>query len=378
MGLKIKYDDSKNINIEGVKFNIDDSQFNLVGNLENDKSIEIEIDIDYELEIDSKYNVEDYEVHIIKGSMDNENDIFQVFHKSDSSERDIRMGWIFPIQSLMSKEHSQHDNPHFLPYAYIAYEILLRNKNGIQNEVPIYQDGYEYNLNDFYNENSIVLVLCKANISKVADYNIDDYLPYLYKYGYVFNQNPNRPFISPNRKGEIKLKRMSPYLRNEGFIVELFKTLLGTEGGPLVRFYLLYQVIELLIDKVFNNEFKSLVSDLDEGKNSLFTSKDKLTDMANEKSRIRKLFTNYTKIEVEIDLIIEMCKKLLESVDKKLIESEKENNKEHNLATNLYKVRNLLVHNYRAIDKDDRVYIDEINKLFEEVLIDLLITYNEL
>lgn len=48
-----------------------------------------------------------------------ENSIYQVLVKNQ------RIGWIFPVQALLSRDHDYAKNSFFLKYAYVAICLLL-------------------------------------------------------------------------------------------------------------------------------------------------------------------------------------------------------------------------------------------------------------
>lgn len=48
---------------------------------------------------------------------------------------DKRIGWIFPISSIVSTSHDYADNPHYCRYALVAHMLLLRNEIAEQDIV---------------------------------------------------------------------------------------------------------------------------------------------------------------------------------------------------------------------------------------------------
>jgi hypothetical protein len=151
----------------------------------------IKIFIDYVLTLDSEYKPEDYSLFILKSwVLDKENDIFQVFDKEFYKEPNrVRLGWIFPIQALLSNEHQYADNKHFLKYAYVAFLKLLKNQEEYTTFNPLFSKiTNNYKLTDFYGEDIIILVLCNSPLQKIDNFQVDNYITSLYSYGYYFCQ----------------------------------------------------------------------------------------------------------------------------------------------------------------------------------------------
>ena len=187
MPLKIKNELSEiEYSLTEVVPNINDEQtyFEL-----SDVQNSIKIYIDYVLTIyrDNNNNTdhkhEDYSLFILKSfELNKENDIFQVYEKV----ADLRIGWIFPIQALVSNKHGCAENEHFLKYAYVAFYKLLLNQEDYSHFTPSIEQIEDYKLTDFYGDNIIILILFKTNIQKIANFNIDNYLASLYSHSYYY------------------------------------------------------------------------------------------------------------------------------------------------------------------------------------------------
>jgi hypothetical protein len=110
----------------------------------------IKIYIDYVLTPHTDYELEDYSLFILKSfELNRENDIFQVYEKV----ADLRIGWIFPIQALVSNKHGCAENEHFLKYAYVAFYKLLLNQEDYSHFTPSIEQIENYKLTDFYGDN---------------------------------------------------------------------------------------------------------------------------------------------------------------------------------------------------------------------------------
>ncbi|MCO5385371.1 MAG: hypothetical protein NHB14_05855 [Desulfosporosinus sp.] len=92
-----------------VTFSTEDNTFLLENNKE-------QFNIEYVLKPYTDYNPDDY---LVYGFLNKygyaENDIFQVVEKNlkRSENGNGRIGWIFPLQALISNEHDFAGNEHF-------------------------------------------------------------------------------------------------------------------------------------------------------------------------------------------------------------------------------------------------------------------------
>ena len=302
------------------------------------------------LNLNVEENLEDYFFKILNTDILNrENDIFQVYDK----QANVRLGWIFPIQALLSKEHDYAENSFFLKYAYIAIYLLLENVNeeNMRNSSDILR------ITDFYPEDAIIFVLCKSNCMQINDFCYEDYIVDLFGHGYSC-----LPYSAIGEKDvcvekRINIRKISKDVKEKMFIVEVFKSLLvQTNLLPLAKFHMLYQIVELLIGDIFSYEFTNFSKKISEDTNNLFDLKDELQKITGEKYRVKELFNTYSRIDG-----------ILKEASKK---------EKFDVGDSLYSVRCLVFHNYGSIPSEARELIEAINEIFEKVVIELLITFN--
>lgn len=314
------------------------------------------------LNLNIEDNLEDYYFNILNTSILNrENDIFQVYDK----QANVRLGWIFPIQALLSGEHDYAENNFFLKYAYIAIYLLLNNVN----EENMRNSSEVLRVTDFYSEDAIIFVLCKSNCKQIKDFCYEDYIVDLFGYGYSC-----LPYSAIGEKNvyvekRINIRKISKDVKEKIFIVEVFKSLLvQTNLLPLAKFHMLYQIIELLIGDIFSYEFTDFSKKISEDTNNLFDLKDELQKLTGEKYRVKELFNTYSRIDRILQKRLkDVCNELLKKASKK---------EKVDVGDSLYSVRCLVFHNYGNIPSEARELIEEINEIFEEVVIELLITFN--
>ncbi|PKL85312.1 MAG: hypothetical protein CVV22_08590 [Ignavibacteriae bacterium HGW-Ignavibacteriae-1] len=338
----------------------------------------VELSINYKLEPKTDYLVEDYEiVYLHNPYLNAENDIFEVY----VNEPDTRIGWIFPLQALLSNEHDKATNIHFLKYAFVAYNKLLLNHENFHLRSHNYNPSISLSIEDFYPKDLIILIISKSQKALVNNFSIEYYLPSLTGFGYYIykindNKNPihnyqdiENFFVNiRNDRQRITLKKMCNIYSDNFYIKELYKNLLNGVLHPLMRFHYLYQIIELMSEDLYEVEFLKNIDDYSNKKLTRNDLRENLTSL-NERKRLGKIITeNSIEQSIKTDLFQE-CNKIL-------IDFEKEANDSPDA---LYDLRNLITHNFRKItEKQEHLNtLDYVNFRFEILIKDLLINFKE-
>lgn len=312
------------------------------------------------LALDTEYNPENFKVVILYNKREDcsENSIYQVYVKEQ------RIGWIFPVQALLSKDHDFVKNRYFLKYAYVATCLLLDQIEDMDKEVW----SGDFFLEDFCDSTDNLLIMDKENCRKIRDFDLDQYVVSLYKNGYSFTGQGNLYSEINLADKNIRLKAQSKDLMKIPYIVELFKKQIPKEREEFAMFYTYYQIIEILISVIFEIRFKGILSDLSKDTDSLFDKRDELNAIAVEKNRIRWLFSNYVIINTDTKNALNVaCIELLDGCGRKTSE---------NVAENLYQVRCLLVHKLYTLTDSGKIILQKINSLFLDALIDIVLTFD--
>jgi len=372
MALKIRTSPTDHITFDSAAFIPEESTFVL----RSSHAPNISIQIDYTLKVISTYQGADYHIYLFKNSLYAENHIYQVYERLI----DDRIGWIFPIQALTSTSHSYVSNEHFLQYAYVAFEKLCMKEDCIRAKVPDLREDRMLDIYDFYDDDDIILILCKDKTGKIDKFNINNYLPSLFKYGYFFIdtektgtfRNPSENEHYNNLDVRLNVESISPYLYTENYIYNLFKHYLPYENHHLVHFSLLYQIIEILIEKIFSSELKKYIERLSDLNDSdtvrFFEIKEDLLGLAKEQERIKKIFNDYLRQSINYGDLKISCDSFLEKAGVLPTDS---------ITKSLYNVRNILFHGYRRVNQNMILDIKTINVEFEKIVVDLLNNYDE-
>ena len=312
------------------------------------------------LQLDSEYNPSQYRYLFLHNEREDysENSIFQVYVDKQ------RIGWIFPIQALLSDQHDYAGNKFFLRYAYVAVWLLLNNIKS-ENEQEISSEIF---LDDFYDNSLTLLVLDNENISRLeGTFGIENYTISLYQYGYSWSGRGNLDSQIEKPDKIIHLKSIDKELQQTKYIYTMFEKEIPKIQEAFARFHTYYQIVEILISIVFEDKFKTFVDLLKNSKESLFEQRDKLGNMILEKQRVKWLFAEYVSIpQTEKNILDEQCKKLLQENSKKAGVG---------MAENLYAVRCLLVHSMYTLNEYSHEILEDINKAFLEVIMEMLLTF---
>ena len=288
-----------------------------------------------------------------------ENNIFQVY--ADSK----RIGWIFPINSLLSSEHDYADNIYFLKYAYIAIYLLIHDIYSMDQEFF----PQNFTLTDYYNKENTIFVIDEENTKKIEDFKIENYIVSLFKYGYTCNENMN--FYPSPIKGtkRLNIRPLSKELCDNPNINELFINQFSlAKDNEIIKFHICYQIIELLISKVFEHKLQSIIETLSKNPENLFDLREDLLNITSEKNRIKCLFEDYTSCttrdKTQIGII---CKQFLELNQKKFSDVS---------YYNLYSVRCMLVHKLYLLNNDSYSLLGKINTYLLNITIDMLFSFH--
>ena len=304
------------------------------------------------------------------------------------------VGYFFRLDSIFDSGAITLDE-HTFPYVYRGLENILGANNLYQQLMPDYVDLlnlYEH----FFTQETIVLILNNDLLAAHPTFNIINYLPDLYKYGFLLDSNDagkikqfnNHPLVSTNYRalsGQastpgvffLRIQSTKASLITESYFGHLFMTLVSNKNDEVTRFVMAYQVFEILIDKVLHYLLSSTVCPVAHANNG-HSLKKLLRSVAEEEYRITQLFGPvFTNIPpaLKTDLKRSIIQLLGHVGDT-----------EPNLAglseeKLFYKYRNKLVHNYRLLNHtgpDPAItlgHMNDINEITELIVAYLITTY---
>lgn len=326
-----------------------------------------EVKIDFTLEYPKEKIPPGYSVsvHLFKNKHFSQKDIID-FRVKEIEKNGGKIGYFFRLDALFEKDILQL-NPHIYPFAYYAIEYLFSSKISLQNKT------FEFNsntptINDFFDEDIIILVTCNENTNVINNFSISNYLAPLFLYGFIkfdntissdsFNENDliKKRFeeiknITRN-DGVLTLKLRSPIelLTKETFIPHLYENLIQYKNESITKFITLYQIVEISISKIFHLKVQSKVCN---NLNNLtsFKLREFLGDIQKEKTRIVALFNEFARPTNDLETQLRDAIKdfFVHVNDTDYVYPP--NNIDFTLADVFYDYRNKLVHNYRLIHK---------------------------
>ena len=347
-----------------TKVNLDDKiSFELTS--ETYPGVTINFTLEYsKCKIPTGYSVS---VHLFKNNFFSQKDINDLRLK-EIKNTNGKVGYFFRLDALFEKDVLEI-NQHTYPYAYYALEHIFSSDVSYQTRDVEFLSN-PLNITDFFDEDTIVLVLCNEYINEVNTFSIDNYLAPLFLKGFIKFDSSNRveifneidliedsiselkKILRPDGVFVLRLKSPIELLTNESFITYLYQNLLLHKNETITRFIILYQIIEISISKIFHIKVQSKVCDKIGTLTSLQLKKF-LSEIQTEKNRIVSLLNEFSRPTVTLDT------KLRDTILDFFIYiqdpdySDSVENSKLTLADVFYDYRNKLVHNYRLIHTPD-------------------------
>ena len=342
----------------------------IICKVEDNSQDESFAEINYPLKILEDYNPANFEIFLLAKKDLLENDIYQVYDKG----RDKRIGWCFPIQALNSTDHDYAENEHFLRYAYIAsYKLICSCPENVFNYSPNLDSNY-LSFTDFFSESTAVLLISLETLDQSCEFNINEWIPSLFLNGYVKlgSRDPKSLVWSGSRptQNRLNLHSVTHIVEGLSFVQNVFSDLLAYESNDLFNFFYLYQIIELLLEQVFKIEQRKIIAELSVvGEDTVRIKEilEKIQQYTSEKKRLHLLVETYTHTPSELNSndLLDACNKFHLTPDKDI---------NTNVCDSLYKVRNMLFHQYRNVQKIDTLEI--INLELTPFIVKLLFNFN--
>lgn len=328
------------------------------------------------LNLPTDVQVADYEIVVLKNQFLVENSIFQVYEASAN----MRIGWLFPIQALASADHSEAGNEHFLRYATGALlSLLAPSEDVLSPNGELVQIG-AMKLSDFYGEDFAVLVLSRAATAGLAGFNMSHYRHWLFRYGYVAHNSSGHAAASASKTESafrsltvrINLKSISLNLHNDPFLSPLFDGHIDLKGHPLATFLILYQVFELLIERVFQVERSDLLAKISAIGKTVSDAKETVKcfrEAISEENRLGMLAsTQHLAFQPDWTGLQDSCNRFLQEFGGQAV---------NHLQGYLYPVRNRVVHEFRSVTPNALKTLSEINSELLVLLPELVTSYKD-
>lgn len=327
----------------------------------------VRFEIKSPLEYDTTYNLEEFDIYYLLKKDVLESDIYQVYDRA----LDKRIGWIFPVVALDSREHTYASNEHFTRYANVAIRKLFNEvQESFFSIVPEVYGKASFNFSDFFHDETVLLVISKATLDE-SGFKLNDWLPSLSVAGYfqLANINPVDLMLVGDRPSDkrLYLTKIAPEFQGHNFVDLVYTNLIPYERHPLLFFFYCYQVIEVMLTQVFKLEqsliFSELKKPIEDG--DVVKAKDvmgKVGEINSENYRFKLLIDKYVNSPIPGEELKDACNNLLSSVNKDLGRS---------VSEAIYRVRNFLFHQYHSVSTSVETELVEVNTLLLKYLSDL-------
>lgn len=354
---------SRKVNLNEISFSTDNGNyFKIQGEGQ-------EFIIDYTPSFEEEWDFSKYELFLFTNPyLGAENDIYQVYLQ----EHVDRAGWIFPISALESNENNFAYNKVFNGYRYVAYQLLLRYDKTFKTNVN------NIKLTDIFDDNTIVCILSKDDINRSSNFNLADYLISFYSYGY-FKLEENKPqpiqqniwfrdiFEFRKERSRVTILKSGFDLSKSDYVLNIFSNHLLYNDNLIVRFILLYQVIEELMQIESDQQIRDIINRYSTG---LILKNDFKAEINEISSEFKLISLIIEKSGIEASLITDFKNKT-----QVLYENLNYNpNGIADFSKLVYSFRNLFTHNYRLMMNEEEK-TNHVVCLFEHIIIQLLLGY---
>lgn len=280
--------------------------------------------------------------------------------KFEDKGNTIDCGYIFSFRGITETDNIVKENRVLALYASRALVSLLHNNTSLPANIPDLNRAGGFTLQDFYEDDLVICVISKTQLSQ---YNEDIELSILFQlnlYGfYLLNSNQNRNFqpesndyqksalssiIRPDNTGNLTLFNLSKKITGEPFFIYYITGLINNEMDYLAKFFSIYQCYEILIDHVTREEIKVMIGtpgNLDN--KSGYSIKNEVNKIGDEGYRIERLFNKYADFNHGSD------KHINYAMGKFLIDYRPDYDlrKKQSCGDTFYDLRNTLVHSLR-------------------------------
>lgn len=259
------------------------------------------------------------------------------------------VGWLCTVGALDSTDHDYYEDKYFRRAAYAATHALLL-RGGYKQEVPVI-NNQDFRISDLFEEEYSLVILHRPSVGDRLGPGFRMALPCLHQYGFLpadgglrdtsFRSAPVELFRMVGKN--LKLEIPSVDLGFDDFIEQVFSRLLPSADTPLLGFFLYYQLIEMMMAKVFAHRQSCTIEEMQSVKGDPFRIRplfDRLKEDMAEKKRIKLLFGDYTGVSGGAVELAQFCNGFLRICDV---------GEECSPEAALYQVRNVIFHGMRAV-----------------------------
>ncbi|KPY00718.1 hypothetical protein NLO85_02145 [Pseudomonas savastanoi] len=323
--------------------------------LSDSKGLYEDILLSTPLTLNCEFSNKEFEVFFLAKKDILENHIYQIYDDS----RKARIGWCIPVNALDSADHDFADNVHFQKYAFAAIKNSISSINdSIFIKKPDLSSSLQLRFSDLFHPSTAILIISKETLLANQIFEIERVTPSLIRHGYVRLTNTSPDDITlkgTDPEGDkIHLKVTSSDLGNHQVIDSLLHSAFAYETKPLLCFFYIYQIFELLLEEIYQTEQSRIVDDLIIAAGDSSKAKEALEKaqrISSEKKRIGLLATEYSKQHGTLANLKTSCNILLKLMGR----SEGTTFEEY-----FYSIRNFLFHQYRDFPSSQEQLLKDV------------------
>lgn len=273
--------------------------------------------------------------------------------------KEQKCGRLLPISVVLDKDYSLSDDIHLIHYLFAATKWLLQNAEKLKEERDIEKN---------YHDSTVLLMVHKKT---VPDFNKDQYVLPLFNLGYYFYDSESKAvgvdgfhktdYLLGKTKVDLKPETNVSF-KSDGYLNSLILKVLPRTDNLLARFVLLYQVVELYMEKSRRQQLDSFVADYNANHINAHEMLHRVSSINGEKEHVKKMFKKSCVSEHDF---IESCKALFTSI------SFTPDGAEECLGKYVYAFRNRVVHGYRDFLGVAQEFTNTL-ELFENVIVETI------
>ena len=305
-----------------------------------------------------------------------EDDYYKVNLKGNDGTKST-LGWLFPINLLKEDAVFYQDfDEYLLKYMHVGLHKLV--ENSLRKGQWIVDKG---TIDDLHYSSDLIILVYRRKVCSSGQFQ--DIIPSLFDFGYHVVDNPfeidlNHYPINPYRKEKliefknnpaqtcINLRSVSSLFSGSRYVKTLFKDTLISQKDPFLKYFALYQIVEILMRVVYGNRYFEYVEKYaNDDRHNLM---DKFGELSSEAKLIKKIYEIGENGTEYLDFV-DSAKKLLKKMDEETL-------KEGSLFDDyMYKIRNLIVHNLRIMH-DYEKEMTYLSYMYETLIVDLMCRTN--
>ncbi|MNJ30485.1 hypothetical protein D3C77_250840 [compost metagenome] len=272
--------------------------------------------------------------------------------------------------------------PFFRSAAWAVVSYMIHAKSAEIEDLCYKRGELACSVSDFIDDELSILTLHKPRLPQSLINNPSSIVPQLLSRGiFVYVDQRTKSLIYPefvNPGGKLNLSSKTDIEEFGEFQVDLLVNHIPYVESEVFKFYLYYQIIESLMELVAVAVCQDTLTRIASSNGDPMQSYEILAkhkDRSTEKYRISQVFNRFLESSLtSAEVLRQECIDFMLSVDSSILREDLDKNK--NVATHLYSVRNQLIHNFRRVGTSTG-HLERVVKVLDLVVPDLLCKFKK-